>query len=140
MDYLNWKDPANAKLMENIRTNTNSSKRNTFFLMNPSLKHPTIYRNDNIPEYKRVEYTRVMLSSHNLRIETGRWCRTPREDRICTCKEDIQIEEHTLLICSLTRDIRDLHQITSKNLPELFALNENTVVTFIYEVMKKMDN
>ena len=59
------------KLKENICTKTNSSKRTTYILMNPLLKVPTVYNNENIPEYKRVYYIRLRISSHNLKIETN---------------------------------------------------------------------
>ena len=38
-----------------------------------------------IPDYLRVSFTRLRLMSHNLKIETGRWSRLPREARVCTC-------------------------------------------------------
>ena len=140
MNNINWKDAANSKAILNKRANTNSSKRATYLLMNPSLKPPSVYSNDDIPEFKRVQYTRIRLSSHNLRIETGRWCRTPREERICECKADIQTEEHILLNCLLTSEIRNTHKIRAETLQELFAGNDITVVNFIHEIMMKMTN
>jgi len=38
-----------------------------------------------IPDRDRVFATRLILSSHKLAIETGRWSRIPREDRLCPC-------------------------------------------------------
>ena len=110
--------------------------------MHPNLAKVSVLRlmYDDIPEFKRVQYTRIRLSSHNLRIETGRWCRTPREERICECKADIQTEEHILLNCILTSEIRKTHKIRAETLQELFAGNDITVVNFIHEIMMKMTN
>ena len=45
--------------------------------------------------------------SHNLKIETGRWSRIPREARVCRCDNaDIQTEIHVLINCNLTHNIR----------------------------------
>ena len=38
-----------------------------------------------IPDRDRVYATRLRLSSHKFTIETGRWSRIPREDRLCLC-------------------------------------------------------
>ena len=77
MNDIDWKTMAGRKLQENIHIKTNSSKRATYLLMNLLLKVPAIYNNEKIPEYKRVYYTRLRLSSYNLKIETGRWTHTP---------------------------------------------------------------
>ena len=37
-----------------------------------------------------------------LRVETGRWSRTPREDRLCQCGLDIQNETH-VFVCPLAK-------------------------------------
>ena len=45
--------------------------------------------------------------SHNLKIETGRWSRIPRERRVCSCnRNQLQTEAHILLECRLTLDVR----------------------------------
>ena len=60
-----------------------------------------------IPEFQRIAFTRMRLSSHRLRIETGRWSRIARQDRLCVCGKDIQTEEHVLLRCDLVKHLRD---------------------------------
>ena len=40
------------------------------------------------------------LGSHKLRIETGRWNRTPRAERLCTTCSQLGDEYHTLFHCS----------------------------------------
>ena len=128
------------QIAEKVRSNTNSSKRMTYLSINPLLQQPSIYHNHMIQESKRYEYSRARLSSHNLRIETGRWSRTPRENRICTCEKDIQTEEHVFLHCEVTAPIRRKFGIESFDLPNLFSMGDNIIVNFVYEVMKKMSD
>ena len=60
-----------------------------------------------IPDYQRVAFSRIRLMSHNLRIETGRWSRTPPDRRVCHCdNEQPQTEEHVLIFCPLTQNLR----------------------------------
>ena len=106
--------------------------------MNPSLKSPTIYNNDDIDEYKRKEYTRSRLSSHNLRIERGRWSRTPPNERLCTCQKNVQTEEHVFLFCELTEEIRTKYRITHVELDTFLQLDDQIITDFIFEIMKKM--
>ena len=69
--------------------------------------HP-IYTSDMfIPDYQRVSFSRIRLMSHNLKIETGRWSRIPRERRVCQCDNtQVQTEAHILIDCNLTDSIR----------------------------------
>ena len=53
--------------------------------------------------------SRLILSSHNLYIETGRWHRPhciPREDRKCTTCNTIEDEYHFVIECSIFTDLR----------------------------------
>ena len=53
--------------------------------------------------------SRLILSSHNLLIETGRWHRPPcipREDRKCTTCNTIEDEYHFGIECSIFTDLR----------------------------------
>ena len=48
--------------------------------LNPDLEIHDVYkRNVYIPDYLRVSFSRLRLMFHNLKIETGRWSRIPRE-------------------------------------------------------------
>ena len=44
--------------------------------------------------------------SLNLRIETGRWTRLPRKERLHVCGQ-VQTERHVMESCDLTKTIRD---------------------------------
>ena len=57
--------------------------------INPSLQVHDVYCKElgiHIPEYLRVTFSRLRLSAHRLKIETGRWARLPREQRLCMWK------------------------------------------------------
>ena len=73
--------------------------------MNPELVvHPMYYSNDIIDDDFRIAFTRFRLSSHRLKIETGRWARIPQERRFCPCGV-VQTEKHVLCECPLVNDI-----------------------------------
>lgn len=64
---------------------------------------------DSIVDWKlRIAFTRLICSSHNLAIETGRWHQTEREERKCSfgcnCVED---EYHFLLVCPIYIPFRE---------------------------------
>ena len=75
----------------NLRERIQESERSKYVMykiVNPSLSVHNVYKrggNEYVPEYLRVSFTRLRLSSHRLRIETGRWSRIPRENRLCAC-------------------------------------------------------
>ena len=65
-----------------------------------------------VPDYLRVCLTRLRLMSHNLKIETGRWSRLPREDRVCQCDRiSVQDEKHVLLDCPMSAQVRRRYQL-----------------------------
>ncbi len=65
--------------------------------------------NHYICELHRIATTRLRLISHRLRIETGGWFLTPREERICSCGENVQTESHVLLQFPQTAVLRLEH-------------------------------
>ena len=128
----------NVDISDKIRSDIESPKRMVYLSMNPQLVSPGVYKNSSIKEYKRIQYTRARLSSHYLRVETGRWSRIPREERLCTCGKDVQTEAHVMLKCELTEEIRMKYLVTLSEIEELFTLEDDVVVNFIYEIMQKM--
>jgi hypothetical protein len=80
------------------------SKIVTYRSINPSLTVHPIYAS-NIPEQARKAATQMRTSSHNLKIETGRWSRTLRENRLCQCGHGVQDETHVLTSCQLTENL-----------------------------------
>ena len=101
----------------------NVSNRSKFIVyrnINPSYSVHSVYSSRSsllIPEVYRMSFSRLRLSSHRLRIETGRWSRIPRDRRLCPCGQ-IQDEEHVLAHCRITQHLRDAHG-DPVNFPEI---------------------
>ena len=105
----------------------------------PELQENPIYRNPNIPEYNRISFSRIRLGSHHLKIETGRWSRISRKNRLCQCNEGIQSEEHVLLKCKLTEHPRTNSEEIKNcaNIKELFQCeNQSELAKLCYQVLK----
>ena len=111
-----------AKVQERIR-NSERTKSVTYKAeINPNLKVHNVYscKTSTIPEHHRLAFTQLRLSAHNLAIETGRWSRIPREERLCVCGQ-IQTENHILAVCEKTEHIRrSTTCIHYFNIPQLF--------------------
>ena len=70
---------------ERIMSSENT-KPTTYRMINPHLSLHPIYSSDDIVDDDfRTAFTRMRLSSHRLRIETGRWARIPQDQRTCQC-------------------------------------------------------
>ena len=77
------------------------------------------------PQHPRIQQNKFL---HNqiritpLKIETGRWSRISRENRLCQCNEGIQCEEHVLLKCKQTEHLRTNSEEIKNcaNIKELF--------------------
>jgi hypothetical protein len=69
------------------------------------------YLNCNLSRDYQVAITKIRLSNHRLRIETGRYERPylPREDRLCICKKSVEDEAHFLFQCPLLAGERLLY-------------------------------
>ena len=93
------------RIMSSLKT-----KAVTYREFNPDLSiHPMYSGKTVVDDDLRTSFTRLRLSSHRLRIETGRWSRVERADRLCQCGSDIQTEKHVLIDCNLVEDIRRAH-------------------------------
>ena len=112
----------------------------TYKLLNSDLRKHTIYERPDIPEAYRIAFSRLRVSSHYLRIETGRWCRLARELRKCICGS-IQTEEHVLLACPETETIRQQHNtLTFSNINDLMTSTDaSSLARFCSRVLKKMN-
>ena len=121
------------------RLGNDSSKRLTYISMNPSMNAPSLHLSRTVPEHKRIRYSQLRLSSHNLKIEKGRWCRTQKEQRLCERRSGIQTEEHVLLVCEKTRAIRIKFNINTTDISHLFTLEDEKVNNLVYDVMETME-
>ena len=81
-------------LLQAVRKSTKSSLV-TYKAMNPDLNVHKVHGQTNpiVPESHMIAFSRPRLVSHNLRIETSKWARLPREQRLCQCGSS-QTEEH----------------------------------------------
>ena len=119
-----------------------STKRRTYKLLNPNMEIHNMYKSKKVPEYLRIAFTRFRLSSHRLRIETGRWVRTPPEERLCECGS-IQNEEHVLLFCEQSDRIRERFNIQHTDLNSFFHdpnIQEYNKALAIYQTLKVFES
>jgi len=116
----------------------------TYLEINPDLTVHCVYTDQKsaaIPERHRIAFTRLRLSSHRLRIETGRWARIPREERLCVCGEQ-QTESHVLLQCERNIETREtyLGDRVFVNLNSLFSeMPPDKCCAFVYCVLKTFE-
>jgi hypothetical protein len=119
-----------------------TSRVTTYKSINPDLTPHAIYGvTSPIPEPYRIALTRFRLSSHYLKIETGRWSRIPREERWCVCREDLQTEEHVLLNCPRTLHIRRQFAMPTTSLNDVMNFKpESMLCKFVFCVLKYFAN
>ena len=109
-------------------------------LNKPLAVHKVYSEKEYVPDYLRLAFTRLRTMSHDLRIETGRWSRTPRESRVCTCNPSrVQNEEHVLTECPLSLQIRRKYTCLNFTNMETLMTEDQYLIDlckFIYEVLK----
>ena len=97
-----------------------------------------------IPDYLRQAFTRVRLMSHDFRVETGRWSRLPRHERVCSCNNvSVQDEKHVLLDCSQLAHIRQRYnELNYSSICNLLNDEKDPMklCKYIYEIMKYVRN
>jgi hypothetical protein len=116
-------------------TNTNSSKYTMYRNLNPTLTQPSFYKM-NIREQYRIATTRLRTGSHRLKIETGRWARLPRENRLCECGE-VQDEIHVLEHCTLLAEERI--NLSIPNIIDTMNNNPEKLVKFCHIILTKFN-
>ena len=95
-----------------------------------------MYTCASVTERDRIATSRLRLGSHSLRVETGRWSRTPRENRLCIC-DNVQDEIHVLLHCPLTHHLRhEFPSLTFQSIDELMTGDPSAVTTFCRKVLE----
>ena len=126
---------------ERLKTQIRNSERTKYMtyrtMMNPNLTYPDFYSHigeADDDEKKRITSTRFRLSSHNLAIERGRWSRTPRDQRLCSCGR-VQDELHVISECPEHQEIRRQNPTVHFHLPELFQAEPVTLKRIVSEVM-----
>ena len=135
------------KTTSNIQ-DSSSSKRIFYKSINPTLTPHSVYTKPSpiktyTPERLRLAFTRLRVSSHNLRVETGRWARLLRESRLCPCGSgDVQDEFHAICQCRLTSNIRSMFpHVVFTSIKEFFASKHTRDICKICEmVLKALDS
>ena len=108
------------------------TKAETYRLLNPELKvHPVYTSKNYIDERARICFTRLRLSSHSLKVETGRWSRIAREERLCRCGGSIEDEEHVLLRCPETDGAREKFHVNREEYTDVGRLMNNLDVNVL---------
>ena len=109
----------------------------TYFRINPTLKSPGFYREASGNEYDRKIITRYRTGYHKLKINQGRQSNVERENRLCSCGNDVQTLHHVLFNCPLTVNIRRCHAIDETNLEEFFYSANHTRTA---SILKSIEN
>jgi hypothetical protein len=117
-----------------------SSRRQFYMVINPKKVVHNIYSMvPAVPVHFRIQFTRLRLVFHSLRIETGRWSRLERRQRTCICGSAVQDENHVLFDCIRTENIRNHYSFTSFN--NLFDGSKPVdTCVFIYKILKSFEN
>ena len=89
-----------------INARDSATKLKTYLALNPQLTVHELYspKGSTVADYLRITFSRYRLSSHRLRVEIGRWSRTPRAERTCSCGLGIQDEEH-IFVCPRVKTV-----------------------------------
>ena len=127
--------------MKNFIRNASPSatKFGTYLALNPELTTHDLYTKQApiVLDYLRITFTRYRLSSHRLRIEIGRWSRTPREQRTCPCEGGIQDESH-IFMCPLVRDLFNACPKMYANPADLFLDTTSADLHVLHSVLNRL--
>ena len=129
-----------ARAKNEIRL-SNTTRRTTYLSLNPELVINDLYSGSfSIPEFARIAVTRLRTSSHRLKIESGRWTRIPRDLRLCSCGE-IQNEDHVLLRCPISQELRSTFPLTANygSASQLLNARYPDIVNISYFCTKILD-
>ena len=137
LNPISQRDPTVAEKF----VNENGSKASTYRTLNSNLSVHLAYTcTEYINERERLAFTKFRLSSHRLKIETGRWSRINVENRLCDCGGGIEDETHVLFDCTKTEGVRrmfDVNRTKYINIGVLMdKMNVHDLVSFVYNCMK----
>ena len=111
---------------------------------------PDILYNQCFDDSKRKIITRWRLSSHKLRIETGRYTRpyTERKDRLCLVCNVVEDEVHAIYDCKAHHTIRNTYQhiinLNNRNIKQLLnptnTSDATKLASFLTDIERNMDD
>ena len=144
IESVNNTDDVVADAIENIKNNIENqpptaTKFATYKTLNPDLSTHKLYTKSapSIPDYLRITFTRFRLSSHRLRVEVGRWSRTPRDERICPCGTGVQDEVH-LFQCPRVRDVLNTPDKTYSSPSDVFVDTTVEDIQVLHNALNKL--
>ena len=128
-NHTNCRDMQNNTFLETLKLTIRNeryinSTLGTYCSINPTLETPI---HDSI-ESERILITKYRTGSHNLKIETGRWFRKDRSQRLCDkCNlNSLQTITHVLNECPFTSQYH-----FSGNLSEFFE-SKSCIETLLF--------
>ncbi len=125
-----------SKIIKEHVTNSDSSRSVVYRELNPMLSLHPMYHSE-VCETYRVDTTRLILSSHRLKIETGRWSTIPCDECLCPCGDgNIQSEAHIIIHCEYTRNLRERYTDLNYDNPSwlMQCQNINQLCEYCYKV------
>ena len=108
------------------------SKLGTYLRINPNLES-CVANPQMITESERELVTRFRTGSHSLAIELGRYSNTARENRLCSCRTDVQTVWHVLKDCPYTKPL-----LPSNNLSLHEIFKEEKIHEKLLTITKKL--
>ena len=122
-------------------TNATGTKFRTYMSLNPELSVHNLYSSKapTIPDYLRITFSRFRLSSHRLRVEMGRWSRTPPLERLCSCGQGIQ-DEHHIFVCPHVKGMFDSLPKACSSPVELFTDTSIDELHILHQVLKELSD
>ena len=128
LEYSDHVERGLAEIKRRVSTSDRTKSKIYSRINQDFMTHPVYYSRQLIPETYRMSFTRLRLTSHNLRSETGRWSRLPADRRLCPCG-GVQDEEHIIMLCPKTHTLR-----TALSHPPVFPdiLHRNDFESFKY--------
>ena len=130
-----------AEMMRNKILGETGSKFQMYCRINPELEKHEIYCDKYVAEHHRIAFTRFRTSCHRLRIETGRWSRLEREERVCTCEAGgIQDEAHAIETCTHLSELRlEFTNDLTFTLEEISKSNYAAAAAFIFKALEILE-
>ena len=132
------------KIALTVRNSLDATKFQTYCTeLNPDLEvHDAYGKSVFLPDYMRISFTRLRVMSHNLKVETGRWSRMSRINRVCQCdRRSVQDDKHVLLECPLSANVRLQYQMLPlDSMSSLMKCNKvKDLCNFVKDILKIYD-
>ena len=125
--YNFYENQYKSSAIEKVRrkgTHDPESYFGPYLKINPGLKCPEFYQRLLCLESDRIIITKYRTGSHDLKIQAGRLTNTRRDMRLCACGNSIQTLDHVLSDCSITANLRIIHDINNRNMNEIMNNND----------------